>query len=201
MTRATDFWSRRKAQVQAEHAEELSQQQAAQQAEETAALEEKTDAELLAEFNLPDPDTLTADDDFSVFMQKAIPERLRQRALRKLWLTNPTLANVDGLVDYGEDFTDAANVVENLQTAYQVGKGMTAHIMEKLDQLSRDATGEDVVDPDAEDEAPKDDKPLPDVVPAEPVLMAETEPADAVILDEETPLPPRPRRMTFHYGE
>ena len=72
---------------------------------------------------LKDPDDLQAGDDFSGFMSGAIPERLRNRALRKLWLTNPVLANLDELVDYGEDFTDAATVVENLQTAYRVGKG------------------------------------------------------------------------------
>ena len=43
-------------------------------------------------------------------------------ALRRLWKVNPVLANVDGLVEYGEDFTDSATVVENLQTTYQVGK-------------------------------------------------------------------------------
>ena len=89
--------------------------------------EEKSDAELLAEHNLPDPDALTAEDDFSGFMAKTVPERLRQRALRKLWRLNPALANVDGLVDYGEDFTDAAMVIENLASTYQVGKGMLAH--------------------------------------------------------------------------
>ena len=33
------------------------------------------------------------------------------------------LANVDGLNDYDEDFTDAALVVKGLKSAYQVGKG------------------------------------------------------------------------------
>ena len=84
---------------------------------------EKTDAEILEELGLKDPDDLQAGDDFSGFMSGAIPEGLRNRALRKLWLTNPVLANLDELVDYGEDFTDAATVVENLQTAYRVGKG------------------------------------------------------------------------------
>jgi hypothetical protein len=33
---------------------------------------------------------------------------LRQRALRKLWTTNPALAVLDGLNDYDLDYTDAA---------------------------------------------------------------------------------------------
>jgi hypothetical protein len=84
---------------------------------------EETDEEVLERLGLPDPDTLEKGDDFSAFMGSAIPTRLRNRALRKLWLTNPVLANLDELVDYGEDFTDAATVIENLQTAYQVGRG------------------------------------------------------------------------------
>lgn len=84
---------------------------------------EETDDELLERLGLPDPDSLEKGDDFSAFMGSAIPARIRNRALRKLWLTNPVLANLDELVDYGEDFTDAAMVIENLQTAYQVGRG------------------------------------------------------------------------------
>jgi hypothetical protein len=53
-----------------------------------------------------------------------VPEQLRKRALRKLWRLNPVFANLDGLNDYDEDFTDAAAVLEGVKTLYQVGKGM-----------------------------------------------------------------------------
>ncbi len=77
MTRHTSFWDRRRAAVKAEEA--AAQQAAAEQAEaqHQATLAEKSDAELLAEFDLPDPDTLKAGDDFSAFMARAIPEHLR----------------------------------------------------------------------------------------------------------------------------
>ena len=126
-----DFWSRRKAAVEAEEA--TAETKANATAVDDAAAE-KSDEDILEELGLPDPDTLEDGDDFQAFLDSAVPTRLRNRALRKLWLTNPVLANVDGLVDYGEDFTDAAMVVENLQTAYQVGKGMTKHVMEMLRQ-------------------------------------------------------------------
>jgi hypothetical protein len=128
LTSQADFWSTRKAKVKAEEAAEakLLSDKADAEIEEQHA--EKTDQELLDEHNLPDPSDLKAGDDVSGFMAKTIPERLRQRALRKLWTLNPILANVDGLVDYGEDFTDAATVIENLASTYQVGKGMLAHI-------------------------------------------------------------------------
>lgn len=130
-----DFWSRRRAAVAAEAEAEVKATEAAAHAEEQAKLEELSDEQLLEQLDLPDPDTMQAGDDFAAFMQKAVPERLRRRALRRLWTSNPVLANVDMLVDYGEDFTDSALVVENLQTAYQVGKGMKAHV----DELARQA--------------------------------------------------------------
>jgi len=118
----TDFWSRRKAGVETE--EKIALQ--IKDAEETAALQaeqaEKTDEELLLELDLPNPDDMKMGDDFSAFMSKAVPDRLRRRAL-----------------DYGEDFTDSATVIENLQTAYQVGKGMTEHVLEMVRQAEAKA--------------------------------------------------------------
>jgi len=65
-----------------------------------------------------DVETLDYDSDFTVFMHEKVPEALRRKALRTLWQSNPILANVDGLNDYDEDFTDSATVVEGLKAAY-----------------------------------------------------------------------------------
>jgi hypothetical protein len=124
LTNRSDFWARRKAGVAAEAEAEVAAIEAEALAQDHADLEEMSEAEALAALNLPDPETLGKGDDFSVFMAKAVPDQIRRRALRTLWRSNPVLANVDMLVDYGEDFTDAAMAVENIQTAYQVGKGM-----------------------------------------------------------------------------
>ena len=138
----TDFWSRRKAGVETEEKIALRDKDA----EETAVLQaeqaEKTDEELLLELDLPNPDEMKMGDDFSAFMSKTVPDRLRRRALRCLWLANPALANLDGLIDYGEDFTDSATVIENMQTAYQVGKGMTEHVLEMARQAEDQAKEE-----------------------------------------------------------
>ncbi|WP_294622919.1 DUF3306 domain-containing protein [uncultured Roseovarius sp.] len=130
MSRSSDFWSRRKAKVLEEQQDEMRASERREAAERDAELEAKTDEDVLEELGLPDPDALQPGDDFSAFMAKAVPDRIRRRALRRLWLSNPALANLDGLLDYGEDFTDSATVVENLQTAYQVGKGMLKHVEE-----------------------------------------------------------------------
>ena len=195
MSGEQDFWARRKAKVEAET---LTEQAAVEQlvlAEQNAVLEEKTDAELLEELDLPDPDTLVMGDDFSVFMSKTVPDRIRRRALRTLWRSNPVLANVDMLVDYGEDFTDAAMAVENIQTAYQVGKGMLKHVQEMARQAEEreNPTEPEVLEEEVEDEAE--------------TLMAvseyDAESAEAVEfyaeLEEEQVdlLSPSPRRMKF----
>lgn len=73
--------------------------------------------------DLPDPETLDETADFSVFLREGVPEALRRQALRRLWRLNPVFANLDGLNDYDEDYTNAATVIEGLKTAYQAGRG------------------------------------------------------------------------------
>jgi len=125
-----DFWSRRKAAVQKAEEAEVKRAQEAVEAEQRAALEEKTDAEILEELGLPDPDTLGKDDDFTAFLAKTVPERLRRRALRKLWLSNPVLANLDGLNDYDENFRDTAKTGQVVKTLYEVGRGYLKQAVE-----------------------------------------------------------------------
>ena len=190
MSQTRDFWSRRKAAVQAEAEAEVIAAEELAVAEQRAELEEKSDAEILAEFNLPDPDQLQVGDDVSGFMAKAVPDRLRRRALRRLWRLNPVLANVDGLVDYGEDYTDAACVIENLQTAYQVGKGMLAHV----EALAAEAESEEIEPETDVDTPPEQPEPVEEPV-QEPVVMAHTEPD----VPEEAEAAPAPRRMKFEF--
>ena len=71
------------------------------------------------------------------------------------------LANLDGLVDYDDDFTDAATCVPNLQTTYQVGKGLLAHI-EHIAKTTTEAA------PEPTPVALADDDALADDVPADP---------------------------------
>lgn len=118
-------WSRRKRQAKVadpQDRDEAPLQEPAAKGEpesapESAVVDESAAAEL------PDPDTLTADSDFTVYMKDGVPEALRRRALRRLWRSNPLLANVDGLNDYDLDYTDKATVVAGLKTLYQVGRG------------------------------------------------------------------------------
>jgi hypothetical protein len=82
------------------------------------------DRERIDPADLPDIETLDANSDFSQFMQKGVPEALKRRALRKLWQVDPAFSQICMLDDYNLDYTDAAMVVPNLKTLYQVGRGM-----------------------------------------------------------------------------
>ncbi len=132
-------WSRLKREAKAEAPESGGDAEAGAGVTEPEAPveDDRPDEEVLEELGLPDPDTLKPGDNFAAFMARAVPTRLRNRALRKLWISDPVLANLDELLDYGEDFTDAATVVENLQTAYQVGKGF----VDKVAELSGEDAG------------------------------------------------------------
>ena len=73
---------------------------------------------------LPDPATLEASSDFSVFLGNDVPVETHRAALRRLWRLDPFYNRHDGLSDYCEDFTDQAKVVKGLRTAYRVGRGL-----------------------------------------------------------------------------
>lgn len=93
---------------------------------------------------LPDPDTLDAASDFSVFMQPGVPAELKRRALRRLWKVNPIISTPDGLDDYYivNDFSDASTVVTDLKTLYRVGRGMVAALDEAEEPAAEAAVAE-----------------------------------------------------------
>jgi hypothetical protein len=123
------------------------------------------DPEVVAK--LPDIESLDETSDFAPFMAKGVPEFLRRRALRKLWRLNPLFANLDGLNDYDEDFTDAANLLTEIKTIYKVGKGMVS------EETAEDTAGktaektagadESGVDESGEDETGEDEAGEPEV--------------------------------------
>ena len=80
--------------------------------------------------------------DFTRFMKHDVPEALKRRALRQLWRSDPILANVDGLNDYDDDFTDAALAVKVLETAHKIGRGYLDDDDAELDE-DLDVGGED----------------------------------------------------------
>ncbi|WP_226779272.1 DUF3306 domain-containing protein [Oceaniglobus trochenteri] len=195
MGRADSFWDRRRAAVQAEARAEESARARREADEQQAALADRPDDEILAELNLPDPDSLSMGDDFKAFMAREVPARLRNRALRRLWRSNPVLACVDGLNDYDDDYLTGSTGNGAIATTYQVGKGMLSHI----DELARRAEAL------AQTPAPlaQSEEPAPPAAPTEaPAAPPAEAVADAAPEDDaaaETSAPPR--RMRFHFED
>lgn len=78
-----------------------------------------------ADFADVDFDALDAKSDYARFLGEGVPAAIKQKALRKLWASDPVFSQIDPFQDYAGDFTDAAVGVPagTLKTAYRVGKG------------------------------------------------------------------------------
>ena len=137
-------WSERKTlaaegEVLPDEAELLDQNVEAENRSDSNEDADLSDEELLKKYNLPDPETIKDESGLDRFMSGEMPERLRQIALRRLWRLNPLFGVVDDMVEYGEDYTDAATVIEGMQTAYTAGKGY-------LTKISEDSEDKDVLE-------------------------------------------------------
>jgi hypothetical protein len=128
----------------------------------------KTDAEAPVEIapeDLPDIETLDKDSDYTPFMQDGVPEWLRRVALHKLWLSDPLLANLDGLNDYDEDFSAIGTVAREITSRYKPGSGMPdddhpdISAEESGQTAEPDAANDDAIESEvaADDEAEDDD--------------------------------------------
>jgi len=176
---------------------------------ETVDEDSLSDEELLARYELPDPSTLTASDDVAAFMRNGVPKRLRNMALRRVWRLDPVLANLDGLNDYDEDYTDAAMLVgAAVKTAYQVGKGGAAHLQEAAEKLAAGeperAGVEDRSEPAGERPDPEGES--REAAPEAQEAATEPEPVEPSAPDarrevsaagDSEPAPQRRRRMVF----
>ena len=201
------------------HAAPVDEPRRAVPAAETSELDE---AQWLEASGLPAPEEMTEARDLSAFLERTVPDALRRRALRRLWRVNPTFANLDGLIEYGEDYTNAATVPAIINTAYTVGRGFRpqepigpdadpeqaavseAAIEEVADRQARDAA-------DTEADASEDDNAVvassgepegampSDETQAETGTRSGTElrPQSAPVLPDPVPAAFAPRRMRF----
>ncbi|WP_226627338.1 DUF3306 domain-containing protein [Alloyangia pacifica] len=206
-----DFWSRRKAAVEAETRAETQAQDTARRAETEAQLAERSDEELLAEAGLPAPEEITDGEMVRKFLESQLPKRLKNRALRTLWRSNPVLACLDGLNDYDGDFT-AVTPAADFKTTYQVGKGLLAHLdyvgQPKTEALPAEAETAEAVTQIAdagttsirapETLGPTIEQP-PEIPPLHPTEPQAAETAQLDPEPEESALPASSRRMRFSF--
>jgi Protein of unknown function (DUF3306) len=151
-------WSQRKLAARrgalAEDARPESEKPPATPVGQTAALPAKpsADAEPPAEAavpELPPIDELTFQSDYTAFLAKNVPETLRRAALRKLWQSDPVLANLDGLNDYDEDYNVIDTLITTAQTSYRPGKGYFDELEEKIEKQLTE-TGEKIAQAESE---------------------------------------------------
>lgn len=110
--------------------------------------------------DLPDIESLTADSDFTAFMKQGVPKALRRQALRKLWSSDPVFNVIDGMEEYGEDYTDAATVIKGMKSAWEVGKGYP-----KKEKQEAALDPEEPVGSEESADGESDEKDVPDVHP------------------------------------
>ena len=106
--------------------------------EEEAALD---DDQLLEKYGLTNPEEIEDEAGLEAFLENGLPDRLRQMALRRMWRLNPLFRFADEMVEYGENYTDAATVIDGMTTAYQVGKGYLQKAFDALDDEEEGADG------------------------------------------------------------
>jgi hypothetical protein len=139
-------WSARKSQIV--KGEDVPDEVPAPEIADDAAVEDDedaalTDAELLEKYDLPDPATVTEESGLERFLNgEGLPGRVRQMALRRLWRLNPLFGVIDDMVEYGEDYTDAATVIEGMKTAYTVGKGYAKEVVEPEEAEAQEGDAE-----------------------------------------------------------
>jgi Protein of unknown function (DUF3306) len=128
--------------------------------------------------DLPDIASLDASSDYTVFMRPGVPAHLRTLALRKLWRSDPIFSKLDGLVEYGEDYTIPSWPKGAIKTAYQIGRGFVNEL-EKLGAAER-----------PEQEVPREPAEEPPDEPAR-IAVAPPEPSPAEPASPREPAPPQ----------
>jgi hypothetical protein len=140
-----------------------------------------------------DFDALDFDSDYTRFLGKGVPDSIRNRALRKLWVSDPVLTRFDGLDDCCEDFTDAVWATSEIKTAWRVGRGfMSDEEVADWERLGRPdepgnvpapATGEAVETAALDTSNAAGAEPLPSAAASEPVASSSAGPAPVAPAD------------------
>jgi hypothetical protein len=74
--------------------------------------------------DLPPVESLTKDSDYSPFMRAEVPEELRQKALRRLWASDPVLSSPELFDMHTLDYNAVPTFPEGVRTAFRVGRGI-----------------------------------------------------------------------------
>ena len=97
--------------------------------------------------HLPSIESLTGESDFTPFLKKGVPTFLKRAALRKLWSTDPVLANLDGLNDYDDNFIKmgAGKIVKTAYTISQHFLAKEKPLTAEKEENNQETEGEEQV--------------------------------------------------------
>ena len=134
--------SKQKTQIENSKPKQIDPESSTETENQSSLVEENdklNDEELLKKYNLPNPEKIKTEKSLDVFFKEGVPDRLRQIALRRVWRLNPIIRFADAEInDYHEDFTDAATVIEGMETAYKVGKGYLTDLIDSKEKKDED---------------------------------------------------------------
>lgn len=103
---------------------------------------------------LPSIESLGPDSDYSMFMRKGVPEDLRMKALRRMWMTDPVLAGPEVLDMYAWDYTGvdghkplARPVIEAVAAAAKAAKDAITDTAKKTEPRDGETASSDAAAP------------------------------------------------------
>ncbi len=144
-----------------------------------------------------DLEALTDESDFSVFLKDGVPDLLRKQAMMILWRSNPVFANVDGLVDYDDDFGSPDLIMKTFKSAYQAGRGYL-DLFKEDEEPAKTESDPGAVQP--AEESPEsnvleevDEKPVND----EPLVETVADHAENLTIDEEVLIDEAPKKVSL----
>lgn len=112
---------------------------------------------------LPSIESLGPNSDYSMFMRKGVPEDLRMKALRRMWLTDPVLAGPEVLDMYAWDYTGVDGhkplVRPAMEAVAAVAKGVKDAIKEAEAHAPDALAPKPAADPTAPQQTPPQDDP------------------------------------------
>jgi hypothetical protein len=104
---------------------------------------------------LPSIDSLGKDSDYSMFMRQGVPEDLRMKALRRMWLTDPVLAGPEVLDMYAWDYTGVDGHKPLVRPAMEAVAAVAKGVKDAIKEAEAQA-------PDAQAPGASAPKPAPD---------------------------------------
>lgn len=106
---------------------------------------------------LPPIESLGSSSDYSMFMRQGVPEELRMKALRRMWMTDPVLAGAEVLDMYAWDYTGVDGHKPLVRPVIEAVAAVAKTVQETVAETARKPEARDGVDGSSGSAAPQHD--------------------------------------------